>query len=252
MCMCYDIMPNIIVDKYNLHQLTNCDRWDYIEIMKGVYSHPHAGLLAINCLTIGWLPMPSTNANLTQGLWRHVWLPITVLAVNDFGVKCGGTQKAKYLIDTLTSHYQILFDQGGKFFVVNPLIGITLKMGQSYNALIHHKNAALLLTCQAMTPTTCTTLPWFNKVGNNAQTAPVYTSNLLSPEKLKKVQKIVSTLLYYFYTMDPMMAADWGCPFGYCQKLIIYLHVTWSSWCIQMPHTWQNLDKRVEHMEITF
>ena len=37
MCMCFDIMPEKIVDKHHLHQLPDSDEWVYTEIMKGVY-----------------------------------------------------------------------------------------------------------------------------------------------------------------------------------------------------------------------
>ena len=43
------------------------------------------------------------------------------------------------------------------------------------------------------------------KCGTKAQTAPVDTSNPLSPEKIKQVQKIVGTLLYYSCAVDPTM-----------------------------------------------
>eukprot|EP00957_Ditylum_brightwellii_P167576 12757174-Ditylum_brightwellii.AAC.1 len=60
--------------------------WVYIEIKKGIYSLPQAGILAnkllMKCLAEhGYYPVQHI-----PGLWRHKWKPVTfALVVDDFG-----------------------------------------------------------------------------------------------------------------------------------------------------------------------
>jgi hypothetical protein len=41
-----DILPQEIIDKYNLTEIVNANGWVYVEICKGMYSLPQAGILA--------------------------------------------------------------------------------------------------------------------------------------------------------------------------------------------------------------
>ena len=81
------IIPDEIIDQYNLRELEN-DGKVYIEIQKGMYGLPQAGILANNLLierldAFGYYPV-----EFTPGLWRHKWRPIVFsLVVDDFGVK---------------------------------------------------------------------------------------------------------------------------------------------------------------------
>ena len=82
-----------------------------------MYSLPQAGLLANKLLEQRLMAQGFYQCQFTPGLWRHVWMPITfVVVVDDFGVKSEGKQNAKYLIDTLTNHYEISIDWAGKLF----------------------------------------------------------------------------------------------------------------------------------------
>ena len=107
----------------------------------------------------GLLPMP-----IYSKLWWHVWWPITfVLVVENFGVKYEGKQNVKYLVHALTNYYKISIDWAGKLFVVYPFIETTLT-GGFILPWMHSKNVAPLPTCLSKTTTTCTILPWTNKV----------------------------------------------------------------------------------------
>lgn len=46
MCMKFEVLPAVIVKKFNLHQFVDFNGWVNIKIMKGMYGLPQARLLA--------------------------------------------------------------------------------------------------------------------------------------------------------------------------------------------------------------
>eukprot|EP00957_Ditylum_brightwellii_P081272 6182206-Ditylum_brightwellii.AAC.1 len=82
----YEILPQEIVTTYKLDEIKLQDGWVYIEIKKGMYGQPQAGILANKLLTAqlakhGYYPVQHT-----PGLWQHKWRPVTfALVVDDFG-----------------------------------------------------------------------------------------------------------------------------------------------------------------------
>jgi hypothetical protein len=77
MCLHLDIIPEEIILAYNLRDIVNPDGWVYIEIRKGRYGLPQAGILAI----AGGI----TNANTRR----------------DCGITCGGPSPFTSLLTTL-------------------------------------------------------------------------------------------------------------------------------------------------------
>jgi hypothetical protein len=70
MCLPMAQIPNKIIEQYQLQALAH-DGWIYVEIRKGMYGLPQAGLLANKRLqkrlaTHGYAPVTHTH-----GLWRH-------------------------------------------------------------------------------------------------------------------------------------------------------------------------------------
>ena len=110
-------IPQEIIDHYNLHNIVHKGKV-YVEIRRGMYGLPQAGILAETQLIhflgkYGYSPVPHT-----PGLWRHQWRPITFcLVVDDFGVKYVGREHADHLIQCLRNHYkEIDIDWAGKHF----------------------------------------------------------------------------------------------------------------------------------------
>eukprot|EP00957_Ditylum_brightwellii_P115317 8793521-Ditylum_brightwellii.AAC.1 len=74
------------MQEYNLHKLIQ-NEYIYIEVRKGMYGLPQAGILANKLLkerlaTAGYCPTRHT-----PGLWQHKWRPVTFsLVVDDFGI----------------------------------------------------------------------------------------------------------------------------------------------------------------------
>ena len=76
------IFPQEIIDEYNLKDIAE-DGWVYCRIDGGMYGLPQAGKIASDKLikrlgTTGYYPV-----QFTEGLWRHVWRPITFTLVVD-------------------------------------------------------------------------------------------------------------------------------------------------------------------------
>jgi len=104
------------MQEYNLHKLIQND-YIYIEVRKGMYGLPQAGILANNLLkerlaTAGYSPTRHT-----PGLWRHKWRPVTFsLVVDDFGIKYVGKEHVLHLLNTLKQWYEVAEDwSGGRY-----------------------------------------------------------------------------------------------------------------------------------------
>ena len=94
-----------------------------MEIQKGMYGLPQAGILANKLLKErlgkkGYYEVPHS-----PGLWTHTWRPITfTLVVDDFGIKYQGKEYFNHLLSTLREDYTVEVDPAGSLYC-----GITLK-----------------------------------------------------------------------------------------------------------------------------
>jgi hypothetical protein len=83
-------IPQEIVDQYNLHALVS-DGHVYIEVPKGMYGLPQAGILANQLLARRLAIHCYNQTKFIPGLWRHVTRPIQfTLEVDHFGVQYMG------------------------------------------------------------------------------------------------------------------------------------------------------------------
>ena len=95
------IIPQEIIDQYTLLPLVR-NGYVYIEIQRGMYGLPQAGILANNQLTERLEPKGYYQCRYTPGLWRHKCRPILFsLAVDDFGIKYAGKEHADHLIASI-------------------------------------------------------------------------------------------------------------------------------------------------------
>jgi hypothetical protein len=123
MRMPLNLSPDNIVNHYNLRQKAK-NGFVYMEIQKGMYGLPQAGILANKLLKKqlarhGYFEQPHT-----PGLWKHVGRPVWFnLCVNDFGTKYIGIKNLQHLYDALRKEtYKIVEDYEGKLYC-----GISLK-----------------------------------------------------------------------------------------------------------------------------
>ena len=201
-------IPQEIIDHYNLHNIVHHGKV-YVEIRRGMYSLPQAGILAKQQLirflgSYGYSPVPHT-----PGLWRHQWRPITFcLVVDDFGIKYIGKEHADHLIQCLRNHYkEIEIDWTGKRFC-----GIQLNWNYttrtcdlsmpSYVQQALHK-------FQHPPPSKPQDSPYHAMVkqyGVKVQlTDPIDTSARLPAHEIKRLQQIIGTFLFYSRAVDPTL-----------------------------------------------
>ena len=116
MRMPFDIIPAEFADAYNLHEKVK-DGYVYMEIQKGMYGLPAAGMLANRLLKErlkkdGYFELPHT-----PGLWKNDWRPITFsLVVDDFGIKYVGEQHFDHLIAAIKRDYTVEVDETGGLY----------------------------------------------------------------------------------------------------------------------------------------
>jgi hypothetical protein len=83
----------------------------YIEVQKGMYGLPQAGILANQLLAQRLAIHGYHQTKFTPGLWRHVTRPIQfTLVVDDVGVQYVGKEHAQHLIDALETDYTVSKD----------------------------------------------------------------------------------------------------------------------------------------------
>jgi hypothetical protein len=115
-------IPSNIIEQYGLTSLIH-NNMVMVEITKGMYGLPQAGILANDRLQAHLAIHGYTTTANTPGLFHHATRPISfTLVVDDFGVKYVGTKHAQHLIDTLQRQYKITTDWTGSLYC-----GLTLK-----------------------------------------------------------------------------------------------------------------------------
>jgi hypothetical protein len=122
MRMKINVIPEDIVDQYNLREKVSKDRFVYVEIWRGMYGLPQVGRIARELLEMRLNARGYHQSKFTPGLWTHEtrstkFAPV----VDDFGIKYEREEDAQHLIDSLTPFYNITVDREGKRF-----IGLTL------------------------------------------------------------------------------------------------------------------------------
>jgi hypothetical protein len=100
-------LPQEPIEKYDLNELAQ-DGKVYIEIQKGMYGLPQAGILANELLHRNLAKDGYRPTTHTHGLWTHDTRTISFsLVVDDFGVKCIGREHAEHLMTCIKKNYNI-------------------------------------------------------------------------------------------------------------------------------------------------
>ena len=115
-------LPNDFIKEYQLRTKATKEGYVYIEVRRGMYGLPQAGLLAQLELEERLAKHGYRQSKLVPGLWTHDWRPISfTLVVDDFGVKYVGEEHARHLKGVLEEFYEVATDWEGKKY-----IGLTL------------------------------------------------------------------------------------------------------------------------------
>jgi hypothetical protein len=103
-------LPQETIEKYDLNELAQ-DGKVYIEIQKGMYSLPQAGILTNELLQRSLAKDGYRPTTHTHGLWTYNTRPISFsLVVDDFGVKYVGREHAEHLMTCIRKNYNISSD----------------------------------------------------------------------------------------------------------------------------------------------
>ena len=111
-------IPDEIVQEYKLKDKVTAEGYIYIEVRKGKYGLPQAGLLVEELLKKRLEKHGYKQSKLIPGFWTHKWRPIQFsLVVDDFRVKYQGEEHAKYLMNALKENYEISEDWEGEMYI---------------------------------------------------------------------------------------------------------------------------------------
>ena len=203
-----DDIPDDIIQQYNLTEISRNGKV-YVEIRKGMYGLPQAGILANKHLQQNLAHFGYYQSKHTPGLWKHKTRPITfVLVVDDFGVKYEGKEHVWHLVNALQKFYtKISVDWEGKLFC-----GITLDWdyqnkhvdlsipGYIQNVLhkYHHKPSRR----KQYSPHPYQNIVYGQKVQKPTR---IDNSPKLNDKDKKYVQQVIGALLYYARTIDCTM-----------------------------------------------
>jgi hypothetical protein len=111
-------LPEEIIVEYKLREIINDKGFVFVEVTKGMYGLPQAGLLANKLLEKCLNKNGYFQSKLVAGLWMHKTRQIQfTLVVDDFGVKYVGKEHAEHLLKTLEQHYKVTSDRTGARYI---------------------------------------------------------------------------------------------------------------------------------------
>ena len=200
--------PESIRKAYNLKNLKSDDNYIYCKIIRGMYGLKQAARLAYDLLKIrlakhGYRPCRN-NIN----IWTHETRPTKFcLCVDDFGIQYFSKADANHLLNALQEHYSVSTDWEGQHFC-----GLTLDWNYKdgwvdismpgYIARVLHKFQHKPPHRPQHAPHT-----WTSPVyGRKRQYAlPDDKDPIVPKEKIKFVQKVVGSLLFYARAIENTM-----------------------------------------------
>ena len=205
-------IPQVIIDLYNLMPLVH-NGYILVEIRKGMYGLPQAGILAntqlVKHLALhGYIP-----AAHTPGLFTHIDNGLSfTLCVDDFGIKYVSQASADHLENVLKMKYKITTDWTGSTY-----LGLTLQwdyVNRTLDISMPGYIARALSRFQHPEPTRPQHSPheWIAPVyGAPTQLtdAPDTTESLPGAGKLF-IQQVIGVLLYYARAVDNTLLVALG------------------------------------------
>ena len=110
-------IPQDIMQQYDLKRLIVNDHV-LVEIRKGVYGLPQAGLIAQKRLNAHLAKFGHYKCKFTPGLYGHKSRKTTfTLVVDDFGIKYNTKDDSNHLLNCLRSLYDITIDWTGTLYI---------------------------------------------------------------------------------------------------------------------------------------
>ena len=205
-------IPDEIIVEFNLKSKVHSDGSVYIEIQKGMYGLPQAGMLANKLLKCRLTKHSYYEVRHTPGYWRHTWRPIDfTLVVDDFGIGYEENEHALHLLQTLRKYYEaVSVNWKGTLYC-----SITLKWDYRQRTCElsmpgYVQQAVEKLKHGIKSPNKVIDAPHPYKATKKQglpMTQPTDDAAKLSPQAIKHLQQIVGTFLFYSRAVDPTMLA---------------------------------------------
>jgi hypothetical protein len=200
-------LPQETIENYDLKELAQ-DGKVYIEIQKGMYGLPQAGILTNELLQRNLAKDGYRPTTQTHGLWTHDTRPISFyLVVDDFGVKYVGREHAEHLMACIKKNYSISSDWN-----VTAYCGLTLDWDYKDHTVDlsmpgYIKAALHKYQHPAPARPEHSPHPWNPPIyGAKTQfVSDTEPSPALSDIDINKLQQLTGTLLYYSRAVDPTL-----------------------------------------------
>ena len=196
------MIPQEVIDHYNLQDKVREDGWLYCEIRMAIYGLKESGKLTnVELQTVlaseGYEPRAFTH-----GLYRHKTRPIAFsLVVDDFRVKYTNIKDAEHLENTIKKHYPIKSNWKGDYY-----LGMTLDW--DYNKVHNNRSVtlsmpgyvkeALLEFQHEMTTQQFAATPYKEPIyGKKVQLANIIELLTFTKKQVNLLQRICGKFLYY-------------------------------------------------------
>ncbi len=198
------LFPVWTIEQYNLHKLA-LDGWEYIKMRRAVWGLPQVGILANKQLHHKLAPFGYYESINTPGLWRHESrLHTFPFIVNNFSIKFVNKEDVDHLISSIKKTYTLTEDWTGNLYC-----GITLEwdcVSRTVDMLMPGYIKMKLQEYKHIMPKklqTCPYSPEPKKFDTEAQAPlPHNLTPKLDAKGIKRVQKIVGSILYYARAVD--------------------------------------------------
>ncbi len=193
MRMPLSLFPIWTQEQYNMKALA-LDGYIHLEMRRAVWGPTQAGILAKKRLRRKLAPFGYYEHTNTPGLWYHESHPILfTLVVDNFGVKYVNKDDVDHLIKSIRSTYtsiSLAWDYAARTVDIS-MPGYIKKKLQEYKHVVEKKGQS------------CPYTPAPKQYGSEAQAPlPPDDSPLLDNVGIKRVQQIVSSILYYTQAVD--------------------------------------------------
>jgi hypothetical protein len=206
------MIPQVIIDQYNLLPLVH-NGYVMVEINKGMYGLPQAGILANKRLVKHLASHGYVKAPRTPGLFTHVTRPVTFcLVVDDFAIKYVGKEHADHLLACLREQYTMTTD-----WECSNYIGLTVEWDYDkrtcdislpgYVKRAIHRFQHISPRKPQHAPSKFTPP---NYGAKQQLTELEDASDLLDASGKQRIQEIVGVLLYYARAIDSTMLVALG------------------------------------------
>ena len=201
-----NMIPQEIIDGYNLEAIVHEDGYCYAEIRKALYGLRESGYITNVKLKIilgleGYIP-----SKFTPGLFTHKTKEIAFsLVVDDFGVRYNKREDTEHLLKTIQDRYPVKAEWDPTFY-----LGITLEFGYEERTCKmsmpeYVKQALIKFHCE-FSKTTHSSFPFKAPVyGRKIQMATINKTNPMTTVQTKLLQQVDGTFLYYVRAVDCTM-----------------------------------------------